>query len=107
MITVTPKAAAKISEVVAGQNLAEGGLRLGVQGGGCSGYSYLVRFEGQPRSSDKIIELGGAKVFMDPKSYAFLDGLTLDYQESLIQSGFVFENPKAKKTCGCGTSFSV
>lgn len=107
MITVTSKAAARINEVVATQNLAEGGLRLGVLGGGCSGYSYLIRFEGKPRPSDKIFEFGGARVFVDPKSYILLQGLNLDYQQSLIQSGFVFENPNAKKTCGCGTSFSV
>ena len=107
MIQVTPKAAAKINEVIARQNLAEGGLRLGVQGGGCSGFSYLIRFDRKPRPKDKIFDFGGAKVFVDPKSYVYLQGLTVDYEESLIQTGFVLHNPNAKKTCGCGTSFSV
>ena len=107
MIQVTPKAAAKISEVVSRQSLAEGGLRLGVQGGGCSGFSYLIRFDPKPRPSDKVFDFSGAKVFVDPKSYVYLQGLTVDYEESLIQTGFVLQNPNAKKTCGCGTSFSV
>ena len=107
MITVTPKAAAKIQEVVAKQNLGNGGLRVGVQGGGCSGYSYLLRFDPKPRASDQIFEVAGAKVFVDPKSLKLLEGLTLDYEETLMQSGFIFQNPNAKKTCGCGTSFSM
>ena len=105
MIEVTPKAVAKIKETLAKHQLH--GLRLGLQGGGCSGYSYLLRFDSKQRPSDKVIEFEGAKVLVDPKSYALLDGLTLDYEESLLQSGFVFHNPNAKHTCGCGTSFSM
>jgi len=104
MISVTPKAAAKIKEALAKQNV-EGGLRLGVLGGGCSGLSYQFKFDRQPRPNDKVFEYDGVKVFVDPKSYIYLHGLTLDYQESLLQSGFVFENPNAKRSCGCGTSF--
>ena len=104
MIEVTPKAVAKIKEALATHNL-EGGLRLGVLGGGCSGLSYQFKFDARPRSTDKVFESDGVKVFVDPKSYLYLHGLTLDYKESLLQSGFVFENPNAKKTCGCGTSF--
>ena len=106
MIQVTPKAAAKIKETLEKHNI-EGGLRLGVQGGGCSGYSYLLKFDSGQRATDKVFEFDGAKVFVDPKSYALLEGLTLDYQETLLQSGFVFHNPNAKQTCGCGTSFTV
>ncbi len=105
MIEVTPKAVAKIKETLAKHELQ--GLRLGLQGGGCSGYSYLLRFDSKQRASDKVIEFEGAKVFVDPKSYALLDGLTLDYEETLLQSGFVFHNPNAKHACGCGTSFSM
>jgi iron-sulfur cluster assembly protein len=84
-----------------------GGLRLGVQGGGCSGLSYLFRLEAKPRATDRIFEFGDVKVFVDPKSMTYLDGMTLDWKDSLIHSGFVFDNPHVKKSCGCGTSFSV
>jgi len=104
MIEVTPKAVAKIKQALSAHKL-EGGLRLGVLGGGCSGLSYQFKFDQAPRSNDKVFEYDGVKVFVDPKSYLYLHGLTLDYQESLMQSGFVFENPNAKKSCGCGSSF--
>ena len=104
MITVTPKAVAQIRHTLAAHHL-DGGLRLGVIGGGCSGLSYQVKFDGRQRANDKVFEFDGVKVFIDPKSYVYLDGLKLDYQESLIQSGFVFDNPNAKKSCSCGTSF--
>lgn len=104
MIAVTPKAVAKIKQALASHQL-EGGLRLGVLGGGCSGLSYQFRFDREPRPNDKVFEFDGVKVFVDPKSYLYLHGLTLDYHESLLQSGFVFDNPNAKKSCGCGSSF--
>ena len=104
MIEVTPKAIVKIKEALAKQNV-EGGLRLGVLGGGCSGLSYQFKFDAAARPNDKVFEQDGVKLVVDPKSYIFLHGLTLYYRESLLQSGFVFENPNAKKTCGCGTSF--
>ena len=84
-----------------------GGLRLGVLGGGCSGLSYQFKFDARERPTDKVIDYDGVKIFVDPKSMVYLDGMTLDYQESLMQSGFVFENPNAKKACGCGTSFTA
>ncbi len=108
MIQVTTKAIQKIREAFAKHNAPEGaGLRLGVQGGGCSGLSYLFRVETRQRTNDNVYEFDGVKVFVDPKSLVYLDGMTLDYKESLIHSGFVFENPNAKKSCGCGTSFSA
>ncbi len=107
MINVTPKAVQKIREAFAKNGVEVGGLRLGVQGGGCSGLSYLFRLEPQPRPKDNVYEFDGVKVFVDPKSLLYLDGMTLDYKESLIHSGFVFENPNAKRTCGCGTSFQA
>ena len=84
----------------------QGGLRLGVQGGGCSGLSYNIRFDTQPRERDRIFQFGDVRVFVDPKSFIYLHGMILDYQETLMQQGFVFVNPNASKSCGCGTSFS-
>jgi iron-sulfur cluster assembly protein len=107
MIQVTPKAVERSRQVFARQGVATGGLRLGVQGGGCSGLSYLIRFEPQNRPSDQVFDFDGVKVFVDPKSMIYLEGMTLDYKESLMQSGFVFDNPNAQKSCGCGTSFTA
>ena len=86
--------------------LSEGGLRLGVQGGGCSGMSYSIRFETQPRERDRVFQFGDVRVFIDPKSFVYLHGTTLDWKETLMQRGFVFVNPNAQKTCGCGSSFA-
>ena len=107
MIQLTPKAVERIRKVFAQQGVEGGGLRLGVQGGGCSGLNYLIRFEPKSRPSDKVFEFDDVKVFVDPKSLLYLDGTTLDYKESLMQSGFVFDNPNAKQSCGCGTSFTA
>ena len=106
MIQVTPKAVEKIRRAFAKEGV-QGGLRLGVLGGGCSGLSYQFKFDAKERPSDKVLDYDGVKIFVDPKSLVYLDGMTLDYQESLMQSGFVFENPNAKKSCGCGTSFTA
>src|SRR5437762_1623073 len=74
--------------------------------GGCSGLSYNIRFDTQPRERDRIFQYGDVRVFVDPKSFIYLHGMTLDFQETLMQQGFVFVNPNASKSCGCGTSFS-
>lgn len=105
-IQVTPKAVEKIRAAFAKQGVS-GGLRLGVLGGGCSGLSYQFRFEPKPRPTDHVFTFEDVQVFVDPKSMVFLDGMTLDYKESLMQSGFAFDNPHATKSCGCGTSFSA
>lgn len=105
-IHVTPKAVQKIREAFAREGVA-GGLRLGVLGGGCSGLSYQFKFAPEPRLRDHVFEFEDVKVFVDPKSMLFLDGMTLDWKDSLMQSGFVFQNPHAQKSCGCGTSFSA
>jgi iron-sulfur cluster assembly protein len=105
-IHVTPKAVGKIREAFAREGVS-GGLRLGVLGGGCSGLSYQFKFAPEPRPRDHVFEFEDVKVFVDPKSMVFLNGMTLDWQDSLIQSGFVFQNPHATKSCGCGTSFSA
>ncbi|MDP9114879.1 MAG: iron-sulfur cluster assembly accessory protein [Acidobacteriota bacterium] len=106
MVTVTPKAVSKIREAFQREGV-NGGLRLGVLGGGCSGLSYQFKFDVKPRPTDQVLSFDDVKVFIDPKSLVFLDGMTLDWKDSLMQSGFVFENPNAKKSCGCGTSFSA
>lgn len=109
MIHVTEKAATKIRDLLTKEGVPSdsGGLRLGVQGGGCSGLTYAMRLETAARTRDKIIEENGARVFVDPKSYAYLEDTTLDYEETLMRQGFVFQNPRAARTCGCGTSFTV
>jgi iron-sulfur cluster assembly protein len=107
-IQVTDKALARIRSAMAkeGISASEGGLRLGVQGGGCSGLSYNIRFDTQPRERDRIFQYDDVRVFVDPKSFIYLHGMVLDYEETLMHQGFVFQNPNAKKSCGCGTSFS-
>lgn len=107
MIDVTPKAVSKIREAFRREGVSEGGLRLGVQGGGCSGLSYLFRFESKPRTTDKVLHFEDVNIYVDPKSMLYLDGMTLDWKDSLMYSGFEFQNPNAKKSCGCGTSFSA
>lgn len=104
MIEVTPKAVERIRQMMA-ENHAEGGLRLGVVGGGCSGLSYKFKFEKQPRPSDNVFEIEGVKLMVDPKSYEYLKGLTLDFKDTLMERAFVFHNPNATKSCGCGKSF--
>src|SRR3984893_11381103 len=106
MVTVTPKAVTKIREAFKREGVS-GGLRLGVLGGGCSGLSYQFKFDPKTRATDSVLNFDDVNDFIDPKSMRFLDGMTLDWKDSLIHSGFVFENPNAKKSCGCGTSFST
>jgi iron-sulfur cluster assembly protein len=109
MIHVTEKAAGKIRALLAKEGVPEesGGLRVGVQGGGCSGLSYAMRLETQARDRDKVFEENGARIFVDPKSYLYLQNTTLDYTEELIRQGFVFINPQAARSCGCGSSFTA
>lgn len=106
-IQVTPKALTKIRAAFAKEGIQDGALRLGVLGGGCSGLSYQFKFDAKERPNDKVLNFEGVKIVVDPKSFLYLHGMTLDYKETLMQSGFVFENPNAKKSCGCGTSFSA
>jgi len=108
-LVVTERALAKIKVAMAKEGISpeQGGLRVGVQGGGCSGLSYNIRFDSQPQERDRIFQFGDVRIFIDPKSFIYLHGMTLDYEESLMHQGFVFTNPNAQKSCGCGTSFSV
>ncbi len=109
MIHLTEKAAQRIKTLLAKEGVPEttGGLRVGVQGGGCSGLSYAMRLETQARDKDKVFEENGARVFVDPKSFLYLNNTTLDYTEELIRQGFVFINPQAARSCGCGSSFTA
>jgi iron-sulfur cluster assembly protein len=108
-LDVTASAVKRIRAILAKESIpvAEGGLRLGVKGGGCSGMSYSVGFDTKPRERDNIFEFGGVRVFVDPKSFVYLKGMKLDYEETLMRQGFNFINPNSTKSCGCGTSFSV
>ncbi|RPI24376.1 MAG: iron-sulfur cluster assembly accessory protein [Acidobacteria bacterium] len=106
-IQVTEKAANKIRESLEKQGLEAGGLRLGVRGGGCSGLSYVMRFEAEKKPGDKVFETNGARIFVDMKSYLYLKGMTLDWRGTLMQQAFMFINPNAKRSCGCGQSFTV
>lgn len=105
-IEVTPQAVAAIRETFEKEGM-KGGLRLGVLGGGCSGLSYQFKFDAKERPKDTVLEFDGVRVFIDPKSLVYLKGMTLDYKQTIMENGFVFNNPNAKKSCGCGTSFSV
>jgi iron-sulfur cluster assembly protein len=109
MIHISEKAAAKIRELLGKEHVPveTGGLRLGVQGGGCSGLTYAMRLETQARDRDKVFEENGARLFVDPKSFLYLNNTTLDYEETLMHQGFVFHNPAATRSCGCGSSFTA
>jgi iron-sulfur cluster assembly protein len=96
----------RIAMVKEGVSPEEGGLRLGVMGGGCSGLSYSIKFDTRPRERDRIYDFDGVRVFVDPKSFLYLHGMTLDYEETLMRQGFNFINPNSTRSCGCGSSFS-
>ena len=108
MIQITETAARQIRTLMTKQGIDEGGLRVGVKGGGCSGLSYTFSWEKQARTGDEVIEgPEGAKIYVDRKSLLYLNGTALDYDTSLMSKGFVFNNPNAKTTCGCGSSFGA
>ena len=108
-LQVTERAIKRIRTAMAKEGVSpeEGGLRLGVMGGGCSGLSYSIKFDTRPRERDRIYNFDGVRVFVDPKSFVYLHGMTLDYEETLMRQGFNFINPNSARSCGCGTSFSA
>ena len=108
-IQVTDRALIRIRVAMAKEGVSpvEGGLRLGIQGGGCSGLSYNIRFDSQPRERDRVYQFDDVRVFIDPKSFLYLHGMVLDYEETLMRQGFNFINPHSTKSCGCGSSFSA
>ena len=108
MIQLTPMAVSKVKEILAAQSPAPAGLRVAVVGGGCSGFSYHMAFENQVNEgTDNVYEFDGLKVLVDQMSEMYLDGVSVDYLETLEGSGFKFNNPNVKSTCGCGSSFSA
>ncbi len=107
-VDVTEDAAAKISTIFARSELdSEAGLRIAVQGGGCSGLSYNLSIDDEPTKFDRVFESNGVRLIVDKKSFLYTAGLILDFDTDEFNGGFQFHNPKAKATCGCGTSFSV
>jgi iron-sulfur cluster assembly protein len=108
-LLVTASAVKRIRVILAKEGISteEGGMRLGVKGGGCSGLSYAIAFDAHPRERDRIFTFDGVRVFVDPKSFVYLNGMTLDFEETLMRQGFNFINPNSTRSCGCGTSFSV
>jgi iron-sulfur cluster assembly protein len=108
-ITVTPGASAEVKRFMEqeGVSEAQGGLRVSVQPGGCSGFRYGLLIEEQSADDDLIVEQDGFKVFVDPFSAQYLNGVTIDYVSSMQGSGFTFKNPNATGGCGCGSSFTV
>ena len=107
LIKVTEKASARLRSLLEQHGRRTGALRLAVIGGGCSGLTYAMRLETQALDRDKVIEENGARLFVDPKSFLYLHETTLDYQEDLMRRGFVFQNPQATRSCGCGSSFTA
>jgi iron-sulfur cluster assembly protein len=109
VIHLSEHAAKKIIALLAKEGVSPetGGLRVGIQGGGCSGLSYAMRLDTQARDRDKVFEEFGARIFVDPKSLLYLNGTTLEYEETLMRQGFVFQNPNAARSCGCGSSFTA
>jgi iron-sulfur cluster assembly protein len=108
MITLTTGALEEVKRLMAKEQKPNLALRVGVKGGGCSGLTYVLAIEeAAPKQYDTVIEQDGVKLLVDAKSHLYLDGTTIDYKNSLMGGGFEFQNPLAKKSCGCGTSFST
>ena len=106
-VRFTDRALARIKQILARQGLTDAYLRVGVRAGGCSGYEYVMKPETTPSPNDSVYEVDGVRILIDPKSTPILEGTTIDYTGQLIGGGFEFHNPKAKRKCGCGTSFSL
>jgi iron-sulfur cluster assembly accessory protein len=105
--TVTPKAVEKVKQLMAAENKVGYGLRVAVQGGGCSGFQYGLTFDEARQPNDEVIEFDGLAVYVDPASQLYLEGVRIDYVDSLAGSGFKIDNPRATGTCGCGQSFNA
>lgn len=107
MIDMTTKAIQKVRTMATDYEVGEAALRLMIVGGGCSGLSYDMDFDEETKEGDMVFEFEGLKVFVDPMSYMYLEGVEIDYHETFARSGFSFNNPNAQKSCGCGSSFTV
>jgi len=107
-ISLSERAVTEVKRIVEEQNLPEGtGLRVGVKGGGCSGFSYTLGFDDNQNPTDQLSQVDGVQIMCDPKSFLYLNGTVVDFEDSLMSRGFKFTNPNASKSCGCGESFSV
>lgn len=107
MLQITENAVQKVKELMARENKEGFGLRVAVQGGGCSGFQYGLSYEQDRQEHDAVLEFGGLRVFVDAMSNIYLKDVTIDYVDGLMESGFKINNPKATGTCGCGSSFSM
>ena len=107
MINLTLTAAVNVKEIMSMQTPVPVALRVAVVGGGCSGFQYHMAFENQTNDSDEVVDFNGLKVAVDQMSSMYLEGVEIDYVETLEGAGFKFNNPNVKSTCGCGSSFSV
>lgn len=107
MVTLTETAVEKVKEIIEQQNPKPAGLRISIVGGGCSGFSYQMNFDQNTGPMDKVYTFNGLKVFVDQASHLYLEGVEIDYIETLEGAGFKFNNPNVKHTCGCGSSFSA
>ena len=107
MLQMTDTAVTKVKEILGTQDPAPEGLRISVVGGGCSGFSYSMAFENKSQMLDNTYNFDGLKVFIDQASMLYLDGAEVDYVETMEGSGFKFNNPNVKNTCGCGSSFNA
>ena len=107
MLQLTDNATSNVKEIMTQQNPAPSALRVAVVGGGCSGFSYHMAFDNQENPADNVYQFDGVKVLVDQMSEMYLDGVQIDYIETLEGAGFKFNNPNVKSTCGCGSSFSV
>jgi len=109
-INLTETAAKEIKQIIKDQNLPHDNtrLRVGVKGGGCSGFSYMLDLTEEPKAeSDEELESHGVKILVDMKSYLYLNGVEIDFKDEVMGRGFVFKNPNATSTCGCGSSFTA
>ena len=107
MITISDNAVVKIKDILNAEKKDGGFIRVGVKGGGCSGFTYVLDIEDNQKENDQILEYSGVKVLIDSKSMVYLAGTELDFTDGLNGAGFVFNNPNAQRTCGCGDSFAV
>lgn len=107
MITVSDNAVVKIKDILNAEQKSNGYIRVGIKGGGCSGFTYVLDIEESQKENDQVLDYGGVKVLIDSKSMVYLAGTELDYTDGLNGAGFVFTNPNAQRTCGCGNSFAV
>ena len=107
MVILTESAQMELRRIMGSEGESNKGIRLGVKGGGCSGFSYVMQFADNTQETDVVINEDRVPLYIDPKSMVYLDGIQIDYQSDILNRGFRFNNPNATKSCGCGTSFAV